>query len=262
MRINRIDEVENYILTHKNVSIDKLCEVFDISKNTIRRDLNVLTQKGTVAKVYGGVTAVENLPPVSSLISFKERNVKNIDIKNQIACRAAAHIKNGDTIFIDTGSSTLNIIDYLTHLTHITVITNSVQVLYKGLSFSNINFIGLPGILKFGTASLVGSGCIEYLRRYNIGKAFMACTAVSLDTGVTNATAEEYEVKRVAMAQSKLHYLLVDHTKFDQSSLMTYCGLEDMNYIITDQTPASDYMNVFNRNHTVVDVADTTRITL
>ena len=71
MRSKRIDLVENYIINHKTVSIDKLCEVFDVSKNTIRRDLSVLVEKGTIKKVYGGVTVNEN----QELVSFEERNV-------------------------------------------------------------------------------------------------------------------------------------------------------------------------------------------
>ena len=77
MRSKRIDLVENYIINHKTVSIDKLCEVFDVSKNTIRRDLSVLVEKGTIKKVYGGVTVNEN----QELVSFEERNVKNSNSK-------------------------------------------------------------------------------------------------------------------------------------------------------------------------------------
>ena len=77
MRSKRIDLVENYIINHKTVSIDKLCEVFDVSKNTIRRDLSVLVEKGTIKKVYGGVTVNEN----QELVSFEERNVKNSKFK-------------------------------------------------------------------------------------------------------------------------------------------------------------------------------------
>ena len=109
MRSKRIDLVENYIINHKTVSIDKLCEVFDVSKNTIRRDLSVLVEKGTIKKVYGGVTVNEN----QELVSFEERNVKNSNSKLALGKAAAEFIEDGDSIFLDSGTTTVNIIDFL-----------------------------------------------------------------------------------------------------------------------------------------------------
>lgn len=255
MRIKRIDRLESYILEHKSVSIDKLCEEFQISKNTLRRDLDVLTKKKTVAKVYGGVIAIEpSNSGISVLTSFNERNIKNIEAKIQIVKAAVQFIEDGDTIFIDTGTSTLNIIDYLGHLSKVTVITNSVQVMYKAQAYPNINLIGLPGILKRDTFSLVGSSCSKCLKTYNIDKAFMACTAISLKNGVTNASFEEYEIKKTALAVSHKHYLLVDHTKFEKTSLMTYCEINELDYIITDAQPNDTFVKYFNDNNIHLEV--------
>lgn len=257
MKIKRIDEVESYIFKHKSVSIDRLCEEFQISKNTIRRDLDVLTKKGTVAKVYGGVISIEpNNSNISLLTSFNERNIKNNESKNRIAKASAQFIKDDDTIFIDTGTSTLNIIDNLIHLSKVTIITNSIEIIYKAQAYPNINLIGLPGILKRDTSSLVGSGCSKYLKAYNIDKAFMACTAISLENGVSNASSEEYEIKRTAIERSREHYLLVDHTKFDKTSLMTFCQINQLDYIITDLQPSDTYLQYFRNNSIHLEIAE------
>ncbi|MDO4296565.1 MAG: DeoR family transcriptional regulator, partial [bacterium] len=115
MRISRIDQLEHYILEHKSVSIDTLCEVFQISKNTVRRDLDVLLTRGNVEKVYGGVIACDNNSGIPELISFNERNIKNREAKNKIAALAASHVREKDIIFIDTGTTTVSIIDHLAH---------------------------------------------------------------------------------------------------------------------------------------------------
>lgn len=255
MRINRINEMESYILENGSVSSDQLCELFQISKNTLLRDLNILSQKGTVRKVYGGVTAVQAPFSVKELLPFNDRTTKNIELKNRIAQKAVEHIKPGDTIFVDTGTSTLSIINYLSTIKNLTVITNSVQFMYHALSLPNVNVIALPGILNHGTASLVGVSCIESLGTYNINQAFMACTAASLPIGVTNATSEEYEVKRVVMKQSLEHILLIDHTKFGKTSLMTYAQLEDFHYVITDEMPAEEYRDYFLSHKVMLEVA-------
>lgn len=256
MRVERINEIEKYILEHGSATSDKLCEIFRISKNTLLRDLNILSEKGTVKKVYGGVTAVTQSYPVKELLPFNDRTTKNIDLKNRIARQAASHIQPGDTVFVDTGTSTLSILNYISQMQGLTVITNSVQFMYRVLNFPNINVIALPGILNHNTASMVGVSCISSLTSYNISKAFMACTAASLQSGVTNATSEEYEVKKVAMAQSLEHYLLIDHTKFGQTSLMTYSQLRDFEFIITDQMPENDYIHHFKAHNIVLEIAD------
>lgn len=255
MRINRINEMENYILENGSVSSDHLCEIFHISKNTLLRDLGILTQKGTVRKVYGGVTASQPSFTVKELLPFNDRNTKNIELKEMIAQKAVTHIQPGDTIFIDTGTSTLSMINYLSQIQNLTVITNSVQFMYHALGLPHINVIALPGMLNHGTASLVGVPCIESLNSYNITKAFMACTAASLSNGVTNATSEEYEVKKVVMKQSLEHILLIDHTKFNKTSLMTYAQFKDFHYIITDEAPPEEYAEHFNANRTVLELA-------
>lgn len=255
MRVKRIDQLEQYIIEHNSVSIDKLCDIFQISKNTLRRDLNVIVQKGTIKKVYGGVISTQISSNIHKLTSFNERTVKNNEAKNRIVFCAAKYIKENDIIFIDTGTTTLHLVDYIKHLSNLTIITNSIQVMYQSLSYPNLSVIGLPGVLNQDTASLVGSGCIEYLKNYNIDKCFMACTALSLDTGICNASNEEYEIKKTVLEKSKIHYLLADYSKFDTTSLMTYCPLSEIDYIITDQEPKKTYYDFCKTYHIKIEVA-------
>ncbi len=237
MRISRIDQLEQYILEHKTASIDALCEEFEISKNTLRRDLEILVARGSVEKVYGGVIACENASSVPNLVAFHERAGRNAQSKQRIAALAASYVRERDIIFIDSGTTTMNIVDHLTHLATVTVITNSIQVINKSMNYPNINVIVLPGSLKRDTASLIGSSCVEYLEDYNIIRAFMACTGVSLQAGVCNASTEEYTIKRTALRKSQKHYLLADSSKFGRTSLMTYGDIGQFDYILTEQTP-------------------------
>ncbi|MGL5434685.1 MAG: DeoR/GlpR family DNA-binding transcription regulator [Lachnospiraceae bacterium] len=242
MRVSRIDELEQYIIEHKSVSMDMLCEVFQISKNTVRRDLEVLIGRGTVAKVYGGVVAVEQTPVIPELVSFSERTYKNARHKQQIAALAASYVREHDIIYIDSGTTTMYMIDHLTHLNAVTVITNSVQVINKAMNHPNINLISLPGTLKRNTASFVGTSCVEYLvEDYNIVRAFMACTGVSPESGVCNASTEEYNIKKAAIKKSQKHYLLADSSKFGKTSLMTYGEIGEFDCILTEKLPDEEF---------------------
>ncbi|ADL06479.1 DeoR/GlpR family DNA-binding transcription regulator [Lacrimispora saccharolytica] len=237
MRISRIDQLEQYILEHKAVSNDALCEAFEISKNTLRRDLEILVSRGNVEKVYGGVVACENTAAIPDLVTFHERSGRNAQGKQRIAALAASFVKERDIIYIDSGTTTMSIVDHLSHLSAVTVITNSLQVINKSLNYPNINLIALPGSLKRDTASLVGSSCVEYLEDYNIVRAFMACTGISVQAGVCNASTEEYTIKKTALKKSQKHYLLADYTKFGRTSLMTFGEIGQFDSILTDRMP-------------------------
>ena len=256
MRLQRIDEIEAYVLEQKSASIDQLCEKFQVSKTTLRRDLDQLVQRGTIEKVYGGVTAVEQKDAaLSNLISYSERNTTNMDLKDRIARLAATYVQDNDIIYIDTGTSTLGIIDYLTRVSNLTLITNSVLVASRALAHDNIKTIILPGVVNLRTASSTGSECLEYLRRYHIQKSFMACTGIT-ELGAANTSPEESAVKRLALEQSQTHYFLIDHTKFDKPALMVYSPINRMDCVFTDRLPSEKYLQLFAANQVQLAVAE------
>lgn len=245
MKLDRINQVENYIRIKKIVTITELSQHFNVSINTIRRDLKILKAEKKIDTVYGGAKTLDLSSSESDLLqTYAERNVKNSVQKNIVARYAANFVNENDIIFIDTGTSTVPLIRYLSSLQHITVVTNSVYVLYSCIEFPHITTIGLPGILKHKTASLVGEQCEKMLKLYNINKAFMACTGFTLE-GANNSSLEEYTIKKTVLDKSSKKYLLIDHSKFDTSSLLTFAAPEDFDTIITDQSPSEKYTSYF-----------------
>ena len=215
MKTHRIKNVEEYILKNESVSLDKLCDVFKVSKNTIRRDIKELLEKGKIKKIYGGVTINQK-----KLVPFEERNIKNHAEKKVTAEIAAAYINDGDIIFIDSGTTTMWLIDYLKNK-NITILTNNLSAIVSALPYPNLNIISLGGTLKRKTNSFVGNSTSLVLKDYNISKAFMAATGISIARGATNSSVEEYELKKLIVEKSDEIFLLVDSSKFDSISLMT-----------------------------------------
>ena len=242
MKTHRIKNVEEYILKNESVSLDKLCDVFKVSKNTIRRDIKELLEKGKIKKIYGGVTINQK-----KLVPFEERNIKNHAEKKVTAEIAAAYINDGDIIFIDSGTTTMWLIDYLKNK-NITILTNNLSAIVSALPYPNLNIISLGGTLKRKTNSFVGNSTSLVLKDYNISKAFMAATGISIARGATNSSVEEYELKKLIVEKSDEIFLLVDSSKFDSISLMTYSPLENLDYIITNKTPPKKYADFFKKN--------------
>lgn len=234
LKTKRIEQIQEYVFKHQTVSLDELCEVFDVSKNTIRRDVQELAEQGIVKKVYGGV-AVNH----STLESFTERQTRNEHLKRSIARKAASFVQDGDIIFIDSGTTTLEMAEYL-QAKQVTIITNNLDFIINSLPYENLNVLSTGGVVDRKTKSFVSFN-IELLKAYNINKAFMASTGISISNGVTNASPLESEIKQTVVKRSSEAYLLVDHSKFDKSALMTYCSLDEIDYIITDSAPGEVY---------------------
>ena len=196
-------------------------------------------------KVYGGVVALgqteeEGVPVTRELMDFQVRNQEWLEEKSSIGRKAAEFVNHGDTIFLDSGSTTLQMVPYLAEKKNLTVVTYSLPALAALAQYPQIRTVALPGVVLGRTASVVGSSTCQALRQFNCAKAFMGCTGLSLTRQLTNATFEEFEVKQVALEQSKIHYLLADHEKFNHAALMTYGNIADMDYVITNQEPVPE----------------------
>lgn len=252
MRSKRIDEIISYIYENKNVTLKELCEKFQMSMNTIRRDLDeIMSTQNDIIKTYGGIT-VQNK---KELIPFSQRNISNPTLKESIAKKACEFVQHGDTIFLDSGTTTMYMVDYLKDLDNITIFTHSLEVIMRAVPYENLNVISLPGILNRKTFSFTGTTVVESLAGYNIPKAFMASTGISSTNGATNSSMAEFNIKSHIITNTQQLFLLVDHTKFDVVSLMTYAPLNKFDYLITDQNPSQSITNEFQETNSQIIIS-------
>ena len=233
MRSQRISEIEEYIYTHKTVTLDELCQIFQVSKNTIRRDIEEIIQNPDIVKTYGGVMV--NTQVKKPLVSFAERNVKHQNAKRLISAKAASLVQEGDS-----GTTTLYMLEHLKEK-RITLLTNSIEVMVQAIPYANINLISLSGTLNRKTLSFTGNNAARLLSSYNIQKAFLSATGITLENGATNSSPEETCIKEMAVKKSMEKYLLADSSKFSSVSLLTYCDVKDLTGIVTDQKPDADF---------------------
>ena len=133
MRADRLNEMEQYILGRENVSLEELCVQFSISMNTVRRDIAELLNRGNVRKVYGGVSSNLQHRP----LGFSVRERKNSEAKQIIGQLAARLVNNGSSIFLDSGSTTPNIVRHLGEKNGVTVITHSLTALYEAANWTD-----------------------------------------------------------------------------------------------------------------------------
>lgn len=230
MKTKRLAEMEQYILSHGSAGMEELCGAFQVSMNTVRRDVAELLRSGTVEKVYGGVRAAGTARGGAGGKS---------GVKRAICFRAAQMVRDGDIIFIDSGTTTVELIDALKDR-QITVITNNIQVMVKALAYEKIRVIMLPGEVHRNTLSLTGEDSAAYLSHMNTTIAFMAATGASFH-GVANSSPLEYAIKKAAMEHTEKAVLLVAGSKFGVTSLLVYAGLERFQAVVTDSRIPREY---------------------
>lgn len=245
MRVSRLMQMEDYIMSMETVTIEALCDKFQVSKNTVRRDLDALCKKGAVRKIYGGAASSH----ARDTVPFEERNVKNIRLKEQIARKAAEFIHDGDSIFIDSGTTLTALYYQLPQVQNLTIFTNNMEVAFRSLSENNYRIILTGGELSRSTCSATGTDASRMLDCYNIEKAFLSAVGVSVENGATNSSRGEFEVKQAMVRRSKYRYLLVDSSKFDSVSLMTFADLNAFDAVITDTEPSGKYQNYLKKNN-------------
>ena len=242
MKIDRINRIHELLKNVHNISINDLCDTFQVSKNTIRRDIAELEQQGVIKKVYGGIVLAE---PAGSPEPFASRESRNTEAKKQIARMAADFVHDGDVIYIDSGTTTMHMIPFLADRKHLTIVTASVYVINAATAYPNFNVIATGGQLYLPSKAFVGSSVLKCLQNYNLSKIFLASTGISLENGATNASPLESEIKRCLVQKAGKKFLLVDTSKLDIVSLMTYCQLSDLDTIIMDKLPPAKYTDYF-----------------
>ncbi len=226
------------ILDERNaVTVSELSELLQISESTIRRDLNTLAEMGRLNKVFGGATALKQSSGIFET-GVANRAVVMNEEKTLIARYAATLIHDDDFVYIDAGTTTLRLIDFIENknATYVTNgITHGQKLIGKGF---NAYIIG--GKLKPLTEAVVGATGTKNLEGLNFTKAFMGTNGIDLDAGFTTPDIEEARVKIMAVENSYMTFVLADRSKFRKVCAVTFAPLK-VGCIITDVCPDMKY---------------------
>lgn len=237
MKHRRLNLIVDYLKTHHQATIIELADEFNVSQITIRRDLTLLQDKGMVNKVYGG--AVYNFDRIHQKleIPISKRQAENITAKQTIGELAATLVEEGDTIFVDTGSTVYRMIPYLKNIRNLTIVTNSLDALLAGSTLNGVRLLTVGGIFQPDTHSFAGSYSEYALDRYSFNKAFIAAVSVSAERGVSNNNIYDTAIKRTAIKNSQKSYVVVDTSKFYLDAFNNFAALNEFDGIVTDSFP-------------------------
>ncbi len=245
-------------LLEKNntVSVIQLAQMLNISKETVRRDLRELEQEGLIKRTHGG--AILEVPSNSSEYPFNVREIQRFAEKAIICKRAAQFIEDGDTIFVDNSSTTMNLLKHINPHYQVTVITNSIRLLIESTTINNphLTLISLGGIFRAKNYSLAGVMSIDWARNFRPNKAFISCRSVRPDTGLSDGSIYEVDTKRALIQTAQEVYLLADHSKFKDTGTVHLADVSSVQWIITDKGADKESLRQLEMKGIKIAIAD------
>ncbi|MGE5553323.1 MAG: DeoR/GlpR family DNA-binding transcription regulator [Betaproteobacteria bacterium] len=242
-------ERHSLILEHlqsaRSVKIEELASLLKVSEATVRRDLTSLATKGLVSRTHGGAI----LPTASTAFErlYPEKRMLNQEEKRRIGAEAAALVADGETIILDSGSTTFEIARNLARHKNLTLITNDLFIAGSIAYDPSTTVIVTGGVRREGFNVLVGPVAEEFLRNVNVNRSFLAADAIDFEHGVTNATFIEVAIKQLIIAAAREVVLVADHTKFGSVALVKVCSLDRVHRVITDSGLAEPVMQGLQR---------------
>ncbi|TDL32998.1 DeoR/GlpR transcriptional regulator [Jeotgalibacillus sp. S-D1] len=207
---------------HDIVKIQELVHLTGASESTIRRDLTELEKKKFIKRVHGGAKLLKGKLQEASV---PEKSSKSLQEKKKIAQYAASQVEEGDCIFIDAGTTTQQMIEFLPDK-EIVVVTNGLMHL-EGLLLKEIKTYVIGGVIKPRTNAVIGRGALESMNAYRFDKAFMGANGVHHEFGYTTPDPEEAQVKQLAMTLSRETFILADEGKLGEIAFSKFAEMKD-----------------------------------
>ena len=227
LAIERKNEILDKLRAEQRVLVSDLAEYYNVTEETIRRDLDKLEKEGYATKTYGGAILGNS---TKTDLSYTIRNKTNVDAKNQIAALASRLIEDGDHLMLDDSSTSLYLAKKLKEKKNLTVITNSVELV--------VELNGIDG----WTIILTGG---QMLRRYHVDTAVMSCKGIDLEAGVTDSSEFHAQTKQSMLRCAKKKILILDSSKIDKVSFIDIAPLDAFDIVVTNTAPSKPWLDFF-----------------
>lgn len=241
-----IDERRNKILElikeYKEISVNELSNILNVSLMTIRRDLQFLHDRNLIKRIYGGALFIE---------TEKTKKEELLYYRTLIAKFAAKFVEHKDTLFINTSGNSLMMTKYITK-NNVTVITNNGKAITSAHG-RGVSIILTGGELRYPKESMVGDFAIKNLQTIFAKKAFIGCSGISETAGITTKIANEVNINELMIKNATNGvYVLADHTKIGKISSFTTSDIENITHLITDEKAPKEILEKLEKKGVII----------
>jgi len=219
--------------------VENMAKTYAVSEVTIRNDLKYLEDRGLIHRSHGGALLKQNVGFDHPLVDKQRLHMTE---KRKIAETAAGLVENGDSIILDSGTTTFEMLQFLGDKSDITILTNAVNVAFAAIPFTQVQTLLTGGFLRKKSFSLVGPDAEALLAKYHVDKLFMGIDGLDLDYGISTPNPEEASLNRIMVKISREVIVVADSSKFQRSSLSRICGVDAITKLITDENIEAGFM--------------------
>ena len=244
LAIERKNEILAKLRTDQRVLVSELALHYNVTEETIRRDLDKLEKEGYATKTYGGAIWGNS---TKTDLSYTIRNKTNVEAKNAIAGLVCDLVEDGDHLMIDDSSTSLYVAKKLKEKKALTVITNSVELVVELSGIEGWTIMLTGGRLKPDSLALVGGQTQQSLAMYHVDKVVMSCKGIDLDAGVTDSSEFHSQTKQSMLRAAKKRILALDDSKFDKISFVNIAPLDSYDIVVTNTRPSGEWLHYFEQ---------------
>ena len=234
LAIERRNEILTKLQEDKRVVVSDLSQIYHVTEETIRRDLEKLEKEGLAKKTYGGAVLNDSF---YIDLPYTVRKKANVLSKQQIAERIVSRIEDGAHIMLDASSTALFVAKQLKDRKNLTIITNSIEILLEISDRSGWNILCTGGALKEGGLALVGYQAERMLSSFHVDYAIFSSKGIDIENGIMDSNENDAQMKRLMSKAAKERILVVDYTKFEKISFVKVCEWTDIDLLVTDKEP-------------------------
>lgn len=234
----RQQQIEEFLKKKITISVRDAAELCKVSEATARRDLDEMASNFRVERTHGG--AILKHTTVTEK-NYSEKMQLMVNEKQRIAEAASKMISPGESIFLDSGSTTFFLAKLLSGIGRLTVVTNSLDIAYSIKLGAASTMIVTGGIRRDGFSVLTGNIAEELTRGMCVDISFLGTDAIDVERGLYNSNVSEIVMKRSILKSGRQKVLLSDHSKFETKALIKVCDVEDLDVVITDAGLNDEY---------------------
>ena len=244
LSLERQEEILKIITENKSATVEELANELFVSGATIRRDLRAMEKQGLIKRSHGGAMPFKSSAEESA---FAIREQENTSAKRTIANLVVKLIKNGDSLFLDSSTTTGFVVPLLNSFKYLSVTTIGLRNALLLSQTNNIKIYIAGGRIQNHSNSITGTDTMDYISRIHADIALMSCSGVDVNADLTDASIEQAKLKQQMRKNSTVLAMLCDSTKFNKTFMCTDFKFDEIDYLVTDKLPPKEYVEKISK---------------
>lgn len=245
-------QIVDLLNQHDFVSIDNLSKYFQVTPQTIRRDISKLSESGLLQRYHGGISRISNVKN----IEYKKRKILQQDEKISIAKTLVKEIPNQASVFINIGTTTEEVAKALLNHTGLKVITNNLNVAMILSQNDDIEVIIAGGIVRNRDLGITGDATIDFIKQFKVDIGIIGISGIDQDGSLLDFDYNEVRVARTIINNSRRVFLAADHSKFDRNAMVSLCHINEIDSLFTDKNPTPKFCQILDESSVTLYTPD------